>query len=137
MHNESPNAGESSMTEAEIDRILCTRDDIQPSSGFTAAVMEAVRREASVPPPIPFPWKRALPILVLAAFALALVAVAGLAAIVQAGRGAVIPHAVSSMPPVSNLIPAGLGSALAWTAASLLGAYVVVKLSMRFAGGTT
>lgn len=44
----------------EFDRIL-SDDEILPSSGFTASVMEAVRREAAAPPPIPFPWKRALP----------------------------------------------------------------------------
>jgi hypothetical protein len=33
-------------------------------------VIYAVRREASAPPPIPFPWKRALPALVAGALAL-------------------------------------------------------------------
>jgi hypothetical protein len=36
-------------------------EDIVPSSGFTASVMDAITREATAPPPIPFPWKRALP----------------------------------------------------------------------------
>ena len=44
----------------EFDRIM-QEEEILPSSGFAASVMEAVRREAAVPPPIPFPWKRALP----------------------------------------------------------------------------
>jgi hypothetical protein len=46
--------------EDELDRIM-SEEEIQPSSGFTASVMEAVRSEAAAPPPIPFPWKRALP----------------------------------------------------------------------------
>jgi hypothetical protein len=37
--------------EDEIDRILSRQDEIVPSSGFAASVMEAVRREAAVPPP--------------------------------------------------------------------------------------
>ena len=45
--------------------------------------MDAVRREAAAPPPIPFPWKRALPGLVVAGFALALVLVAVVVAIAQ------------------------------------------------------
>lgn len=50
----------------EFDRIM-SEEEILPSSGFAASVMEAVRREASAPPPIPFPWKRALPGAVFAA----------------------------------------------------------------------
>ena len=44
----------------EFDRIM-SEEEILPSSGFAVSVMEAVRREAAAPPPIPFPWKRALP----------------------------------------------------------------------------
>jgi hypothetical protein len=50
----------------EFDRIM-SEDEILPSSGFAASVMDAVRREAAIPPPIPFPWKRALPGAVFAA----------------------------------------------------------------------
>ena len=57
----------------EIDRALAREDDILPSSGFAASVMDAVRREAAAPPPIPFPWKRALPGLVVAGVGLAAV----------------------------------------------------------------
>lgn len=58
----------------ELDRIL-SHGEILPSSGFTASVMDAVRREAAAPPPIPFPWKRALPGLIAAGVALALLIV--------------------------------------------------------------
>lgn len=44
-----------------IDGVLATEDSLIPSSGFLAAVMERVREEAAVPPPIPFPWKRTIP----------------------------------------------------------------------------
>ena len=60
------------MSHDEIDRILSHDEELLPSSGFAASVMDAVRREAAVPPPIPFPWKRALP--GLAAWVVALVA---------------------------------------------------------------
>jgi hypothetical protein len=50
----------------EFDRIM-SEEEILPSSGFAASVMEVVRREAAAPPPIPFPWKRALPGAVFAA----------------------------------------------------------------------
>ena len=61
------------MSDSDMDRILLKHDEILPSSGFAASVMEAVRREASAPPPIPFPWRRALPGIVVATFALVLV----------------------------------------------------------------
>lgn len=44
------------MTNDELDRILTSNDDdILPSSGLVASVMEAVRSEAATPSPIPFP----------------------------------------------------------------------------------
>jgi hypothetical protein len=50
-----------------IDRILSSDGELVPSSGFLASVMDRVREEAAAPPPIPFPWKRALPGMLLAA----------------------------------------------------------------------
>jgi hypothetical protein len=49
------------MTPEELDRILSEPDEIVPSSGFAANVMDAVQRESSAPPPIRFPWQRAVP----------------------------------------------------------------------------
>jgi hypothetical protein len=49
-----------------IDRVLSTDEQLVPSSGFASAVMERVREEAAAPPPIPFPWRRALPGILLA-----------------------------------------------------------------------
>jgi hypothetical protein len=50
----------------KLDRILTAEEDLVPSSGFIASVMERVREEAAAPEPIPFPWKRAVPGAVLA-----------------------------------------------------------------------
>ena len=119
----------------EIDRALAREDDILPSSGFAASVMDAIRREAAAPPPIPFPWKRALPGLVVAGVVLALILIAGVVVLAQSGR-ARTPHlstAVPSlMPPMFN---GGIESAAAWTVLALLLAFVSVKLSMRLASG--
>ncbi|MGA2755601.1 MAG: hypothetical protein ABSE53_17745 [Terracidiphilus sp.] len=49
-----------------IDHILAAEEELIPSSGFVAATMERVRDEAAMPKPIPFPWLRALPGIVLA-----------------------------------------------------------------------
>ena len=49
-----------------IDRILASEDPILPSSGFLTSVMERVQEESRLPAPIPFPWKRAVPGILLA-----------------------------------------------------------------------
>ena len=55
------------MVNESIDDILAGEEELVPSSGFLASVMERVREEAAAPPPIPFPWRRAIPGMVLAA----------------------------------------------------------------------
>jgi hypothetical protein len=55
------------MTNERIDEILGTEPELVPSSGFAASVMERIREEAAAPAPIPFPWKRAVPGMVVAA----------------------------------------------------------------------
>lgn len=55
------------MNEDNLDRILKSEEELAPSSGFVAAVMERVREEAAAPAPIPFPWKRMVPGMLLAA----------------------------------------------------------------------
>lgn len=46
--------------EEEIEAILSGKEELIPSLGFVASVMEQVRQQAALPPPIPFPWKRAV-----------------------------------------------------------------------------
>ena len=62
------------MTPEDIDRLLAHNEEILPSSGFGVSVMEAVLQEATAPPLLAFPWRRALPGLaaLLAAFAVAI-----------------------------------------------------------------
>ena len=120
--------------EDEIDRILSREDEILPSSGFAVSVMDAVRREAAAPPPIPFPWKRALPGLVAGGLALAVVLVAGIAAIVQLGRTSTTAQFSTSLPiGMPPIFHGGIESAAIWTAMALLATLVSVKLSMRLA----
>ena len=55
------------MTNETMDKILASEEDLVPSSGFLSSVMERIQEEAAAPPPIPFPWKRAVPGMGLAA----------------------------------------------------------------------
>jgi len=121
--------------EAEINSILSREDEILPSSGFTVSVMDAVRREAASPPPIPFPWKRALPGLVVAGLALVLILISVIAAIAQLGK-ATTPQFSMSMPPeMPSIFNGGIKSAGIWTVLALLVAFVSAKLSMRLGSG--
>jgi hypothetical protein len=47
------------MTEDQITRGLLL-EPVEPSAAFQARVMRRIRQEAATPPPIPFPWRRAL-----------------------------------------------------------------------------
>jgi len=121
--------------EGEINRILSREDEILPSSGFAVSVMDAVRREAAAPPPIPFPWKRALPGLVVAGFTLALVLVAGVVAIAQLDKATVPPPSMSLPSMLAPIFQGNMGSAAIWTLLTLLVTFVSVKFSMRLASG--
>jgi H+/gluconate symporter-like permease len=119
------------MRDADLDRILSKEEEILPSSGFAASVMEAVQREASAPPPIPFPWKRALPGLCATGLMLVSVVVASIL---------LLNHGAASRP-----FPSQWRAALAsivetwktfggnWIALALVLSLASVKLSMRFA----
>lgn len=124
------------MEDPEIDRILSAQEEVLPSSGFAASVMDAVHREALAPPPIPFPWKRALPGIVVATLALALVGVVGIAAILQFSRGGLSLSAATVSPSLPWPTWQGTASStVGWTALALIVALVSVKVSMRLAAG--
>jgi hypothetical protein len=126
------------MNDAEIDPVLSGQDEILPSAGFVACVMDAVRREAAVPPPIPFPWKRALPGLALALVVMALVAVGGVFAVTHGLGGSTAPQvsATTSWSATQGM-QGKLNSAAAWTAIALLLTLITMKFSMRLAAGRT
>lgn len=47
------------MNRDDIDKLLANEETFTPSPGFLASVMQAVEREAAMPAPLAFPWKRA------------------------------------------------------------------------------
>ncbi|MGA7560561.1 MAG: hypothetical protein WCF61_18980 [Terriglobales bacterium] len=123
----------------EMNRILFRQEEILPSSGFTASVMDAVRREAAAPPPIPFPWKRALPVMVAGGFVLVMVFVTLVVAIAQVIKSSATAQFSTSLPsmltPILGLqgLQGNLGNAAGWSVLALLVAFISVKLSMRLA----
>lgn len=113
----------------EIDQILSTQEEILPSSGFSDVVMDAIRREAATPAPIPFPWLRAVPgmiaatILVIQAFLIrpAKIHIDLLAHAADEGWWT-FPH-WSVSPEVVSVV--------AWLAILLVVTYTIIRLSMR------
>ena len=120
----------------EIDHMLSSEDEILPSSGFAVAVMDAIQREAATPPPIPFPWKRALPGMIVAGLVLVLALAAFIAVIVYLPMTSTIPQVSTPPSSLGQLgLHGGIESATKWTVLALLLAFVSVKLSMSLASG--
>ncbi len=117
--------GQPQSAAAAVDRILAAEEKLVPASGFVTAVMERVREEAATPAPIPFPWKRVAPGLVLAACTFGWGAW-------QAVRFA--GPAMQELAQTSPQIPAALLPLLeqtAWVALALTVSWAGWALSMR------
>jgi len=120
------------MKDEELDRILSKQTDMAPSSGFVHSVMDVVRTEAAVPPPIPFPWRWALP--GIAAFGAAIVWLIILAfrlPATGAANSSFWSDAATHVAPWWNALEmAGAG----WILLAVLLTLLSVQLSMRLAG---
>jgi hypothetical protein len=116
------------MKREAIETILATEEELIPTSGFLGSVMERVQEEATAPPPMPFPWLRALPGMVVAAVVL------GGGAFVLVQQGIPAARGISFAPPQ---IPAAAVQPLeqaGWVALALGISLVCSLLSRRLAG---
>lgn len=126
------------MNDHDLDRWLREPEEIVPSSGFVASVMEAVREEAAAPAPIPFPWKWALPgLIVSVALALGLI-VRWIASGARVGPSAGSVAAEAPMEKLLSMlahapIAASTVLALEWSALALLLSLTTAWFSMRIA----
>jgi hypothetical protein len=123
-----------SLEERVLERALAAGDPILPSSGFTASVMDAVRAEASGPPPIPFPWKRAWPGLVAAVLALG-IAVAAVVAAIPALRTAPAAGVSDPWGFVVPMLQGMLSAGTEWTVGGLILGGVSIWFSLRLGVG--
>jgi hypothetical protein len=117
------------MKNPDLDRILSKEEEILPSSGFAACVMEAVQREAAVPPPIPFPWNRALPGLCVVVLTLASLVTSSIVQIIRWIPGQSIPP--QWLTASASFVAASRNLGTAWILAALLLSYASVKLAMH------
>jgi len=114
--------------DAAIDRILAAEEGLIPSSGFLAATMERVREEAACPKPIPFPWMRALPGIVL------VVAVLGWCGFEMARASLRSAREISLAQPHWTAVSAHALEPAGWVAFALAVPMLSWILSRRLAG---
>ena len=110
----------------DLDRILANEPVIRPTDGFAAGVMETVRLEAEMPPPIEFPWARFLP-----GFFTCLGLISATFMVLGWTGGAGMN--VDSQGWI-DAITTPLGQALGLTAAAILGSLVVGAMAFRSGG---
>jgi hypothetical protein len=111
----------------DLERILVSDPVIEPSANFARNVMQQVRAEAAVPPPIEFPWRRFLPGVITAAAALLVVAVLVVANFDPATLP--VPEVQTSPALDVNL----LRQAPVLAGIALLGSLLLAWLTVRFA----
>lgn len=119
----------------ELDRVLAGAEQIVPSSGFTSAVMDRLRREALEPEPIPFPWKRALPGITAAIVTLAGVSVVLFGLLAGGGTPSTVAPAASVVDLETLLAPA-IAIGAHWLALSLLLTLATLAFVRRLARRT-
>jgi hypothetical protein len=119
------------MTDDDLDPLLQSHDDIVPSSGFTDAVMAAVRHEAWETPPLRFPWERAALGPVMAV--LVVVLSVGLGFVRPATVGSALPGVVGTGEMLTAIGDAASTVPLGWMALALLLTLASVGLSGHLA----
>ncbi len=118
----------SEMDSSPIDNILATEEELIPSSGFLASVMERVQEEARTPAPIRFPWKRAVPGILLAA------GVFGWGAFEFIRQAVLAVPTITFTPPQFSIAVERPLEQAGWVALALVVSLVSWLLSRRLAG---
>ena len=60
-----PNPSNDALDRLLDEHLSVATEQLEPSSGFVLSVMESIQAQSAEPPPIPFPWRRVLPALLL------------------------------------------------------------------------
>jgi hypothetical protein len=119
------------MTNDDLDHLLESSDDVVPSSGFTDAVMAAVRHEGWETPPLRFPWALAVLGALMAVLVVVLSVASGL--VRPAMVGSAVPGVVGTGEMLTAIGDAASSVRLGWMALALLLTLASVGLSSRLA----
>ena len=120
--------GQSARIDAEIEAILAGEEELLPSSGFLSVVMARIEQEAAAPPPVPFPWKLAVPGILMAA------GVFGWGTIELIRLDLLTPAALEfTLPPLSSAVIGQIEQA-GWVAVALGVSLLSWLLARRLAG---
>jgi hypothetical protein len=115
------------MKTEKLDRILAAEEELVPSSGFLASVMERVQEEAATPAPIPFPWKRVVVGIVI------VVGLLGWCSVEMLRQGLPNPHWGALIPHFSFALTRPM-EGLGWVSAALGISLASWLLSKRMMG---
>jgi hypothetical protein len=115
----------------DVDRILSEEIGIAPSSGFVGDVMDAVRREASAPRRIPFPWLRALPGLTAGALGL----VAMLSVPVKNASRSVSGEPMRTLPVLARALDITQIYGMDWMFLTIFASVACIAISLRLTTG--
>lgn len=105
--------------------------EIAPSSDFVGGVMDAVRRESAVPPPIPFPWIRALPAFLAAIATIVIVCVK-----YSAGQAPTVPAGWWFSSTITRAAETASMYGLGWIVLALVLTALCLVLSLRAVTGS-
>lgn len=109
-------------------------EQLEPSSGFVLSVMESIEAQAAEPPPIAFPWRRALPGL----FALLCCLVVLVAALLRVSAGSAFGGTALGLDgqfvsSLRHIVTAG-EMTLSWIAVAAFLSIAAVAASFRLTG---
>lgn len=119
------------MTPDPLEHALSTDEDLVPSFGFAKAVMDRVTREAAMPPPIPFPWRRLGLVALVTSAAVTAIASSGLAGMVAAPAAALAGRAAPRA--LQWLVHVEFPGSAFWAAAALAVSLVSWRLGLLLA----
>jgi len=113
-----------------MDTILANEGELIPSSGFLRRVMDRVEEESAAPPPIPFPWKRAVPGIALAGGVLGWAAVEFARYALRAAIDLRLPEVHFAVTVSQPMVHAG------WFVGALCASAAAWFFARRIAGGS-
>ena len=111
----------------DLDRALIDDEAIVPSSGFSSSVMASIQAGTTAPPPLAFPWRRALPGLLAAG----IVIVGFVAVLATALSAPTLPESSTWTSGIGPIVTAVTTPAVVWSIAGIGLALISASIGTR------